>query len=166
MYNSRTPTDPSIIDSVALQYDSKPDFDDDLGAAMDLSGNPAAASTGNKGSHTIEFYALDTRSSPHDFHGIIDKWEIPPRKRGITRTVCRCRSRPASEQPPPAMYNLHPFPTSGLERHQRGISHWHERVRPRTHASATYTTLAGAGPSSHINPNGDEERLALATLGR
>ena len=63
MYNSRTPTDPSILDSVTLQDDSKPDFDDDLGAAMDLSGNPAAASTGNKGSHTIEFYAYG-RSSP------------------------------------------------------------------------------------------------------
>ena len=77
MFNSRTPTDPSIIDSVVFQDDSKPDFDDDLGAAMDLSGNQAESSTGNKGSHTIEFYALG-RSSPHDFRGIMDKWEIPP----------------------------------------------------------------------------------------
>ena len=166
MYNTRNPTEPSINDAVALQDDWKPDFDDDLDAAMVLAGNTVAASTGNKGSHTIVFYAVDMRSSPHDFHGIIDKWEIPPRERGITRTVCRCISRPASKQPPPARCNLHPFPTSSLERHQRGISHWHERVRPRTHASATYTTLAGAGPSSDINPNGDEERLAHATLGR
>ena len=77
MYNSRIPTDSSIIDSVALQDDGKPDFYDDTDAAMDLSGNPVPASTGNKGSHTIEFYALG-RSSPHDFHGIMDKWEIPP----------------------------------------------------------------------------------------
>ena len=77
MFNSRTPTDPSIIDSVIFQDDSKPDFDDDLGAAMDLSGNQAESSTGNKGSHTIEFYAYD-KSSPHDFHGIMDKWEMPP----------------------------------------------------------------------------------------
>ena len=144
MFNSRTPTDPSIIDSVIFQDDSKPDFDDDLGAAMDLSGNQAESSTGNKGSHTIEFYAYD-KSSPHDFHGIIDRWEIPPQKRGITRTFCRCKSRPASKQPAPARYNMHPFPTSRLERHQRGVSHWHERVRPRTHASAMYTTLPGAG---------------------
>ena len=72
MFNSRTPTDPSIIDSVIFQDDSKPDFDDDLGAAMDLSGNQAESSTGNKGSHTIEFYAYG-RSSPRDFHGIIDR---------------------------------------------------------------------------------------------
>ena len=77
MYNSRTPTDSSIIDSVALQDDGKPDFYDDTDAAMDLSGNPMPASTGNQGSHTIEFYALG-RSSPHDFHGIMDKWEMPP----------------------------------------------------------------------------------------
>ena len=77
MYNSRIPTDSSIIDSVALQDDWKPDFDDDLDAAMPLSGNTVAASTANKGSHTIEFYALG-RSSPHDFHGIMDKWEMPP----------------------------------------------------------------------------------------
>ena len=77
MYNSRIPTDSSIIDSVALQDDGKADIYDDTDAAMDLSGNPVPASTGNKGSHTIEFYALG-RSSPHDFHGIMDKWEIPP----------------------------------------------------------------------------------------
>ena len=63
MYNSRIPTDSSIIDSVALQDDWKPDFDDDLDAAMVLAGNTVPASTGNKGSHTIEFYALG-RSSP------------------------------------------------------------------------------------------------------
>ena len=80
-----------------MQDDWKPDFDDDLDAALMLSGNTVAASTGNKGSHTIEFYALDMGSSPHDFHGIIDKWEIPHRKRCITRTVCRCISRPASK---------------------------------------------------------------------
>ena len=79
-YNPRSPPDSSINDSVALQDDWKPDFDDDLDAAMVLSGNTVAASTGNKGSHTIEFYALDMGSSPHDFHGIIDKWEIPPQK--------------------------------------------------------------------------------------
>ena len=148
MYNSRTPTDPSIIDSVAVQDDSKPDFDDDLGAAMDLSGNQAESSTGNKGSHTIEFYAYD-KSSPHDFHGIIDRWEIPPQKRGITRTFCRCKSRPAFIQPPPqgitctpsprAALNdtneVYPIGTSGLDlapMHQRCVPRWRERVRHRT----------------------------------
>ena len=63
MYNSRIPTDSSIIDSVALQDDGKAEIYDDTDAAMDLSGNPVPASTGNKGSHTIEFYALG-RSSP------------------------------------------------------------------------------------------------------
>ena len=90
-----------------MQEDWKPDSDDDLEEVMALYTvgfcNTVAESTGNKGSPTIKFYALDTsriptiefyaldmRSSPHDFHGIIDKYEIPPRKRGITRTVCRC----------------------------------------------------------------------------
>ena len=150
MFNSRTPTDPSIIDSVIFQDDSKPDFDDDLGAAMDLSGNPAAASTGNKGSPTIEFYALDMRSSPHDFHGIIDKYEIPPRKRGITRTVCRCIRRPAAKQPPPQGVTCTRSPRAALSdttryiplaragyvdlapMHQRRIPRWRERVHPPT----------------------------------
>ena len=55
--------------------------DDDLEEVMAFSkvrfSNTVAESTGNKGSHTIEFYALG-RSSPHDFHGIMDKWEMPP----------------------------------------------------------------------------------------
>ena len=53
-------------------------------------------------------------------------WDTPPRKRGLTRTFCRCVSRPASYQPPPQMYNIQLLPTNVLERHQRSISRRHE----------------------------------------
>ena len=65
MYNTRNPTDPSINDTVALQDDWKPDFDDDLHAAMDHHRNPAHTRIDNR----IEFFSLGG-SSPHYFHGI------------------------------------------------------------------------------------------------
>ena len=71
------------------------------------------------------------------------------RKRSITRTFCRCISRPAPKQPPPQGITCTPSPraalsdtnevypigTSGLDlapMHQRRIPHWRERVHHRT----------------------------------
>ena len=48
--------------------------------------------------------------------------EAAPQKRGITRTFCSCMSRPVSGEPAPAMYNMHPLPTTGSERCQRVMS--------------------------------------------
>ena len=78
MYNTRNPTDPSIYDTAALQDDWKPDFDDDLHAAMDHRRNPAHTSIDN----SIEFVSLGG-SSHHYFHGI-----------GVGHTIPEPRSNP------------------------------------------------------------------------
>ena len=71
-YNPRTPTAPSIIDTVALQDDWKPEFDDQLNEdaiAFEVRNNLRARRSPDNGSRTIEFLSLG-RSSPHYFHGI------------------------------------------------------------------------------------------------
>ena len=63
--NSRAPTAPSIIDTVASQDTRKPDFERDMDAmiAKDLKPYP------NSEPRTIYFVSY-ARSSPHYFHGI------------------------------------------------------------------------------------------------
>ena len=67
MSNSRAPTAPSIIETVASQDTRKPDFERGMNAmiAMDLRNKPYT----NSGPRTIYFVSY-ARSSPRYFHGI------------------------------------------------------------------------------------------------
>ena len=113
------------VDSVAFE-------DTQLNADIDLTPQPVSRSDW-KESKTIIFYSFG-RSSPHDLHGIFLGGWAPLQKRGRTRTLCHSMSRPASGQPASARYNLHPLPTNGIERYQRGITRWYVSVRHRTSA--------------------------------
>ena len=71
-YNPRTPTAPTIIDTVALQDDWKPEFDEQLvedAIAFSVRNNLRELRSPDNGSRTIEFFSIG-RSSPHYFHGI------------------------------------------------------------------------------------------------
>ena len=122
--NPRAPTAPSIIDTVASQDTRKRDFERAMGAISTGTMNVLPNQWAANGSKTIEFFSYGRNTPPTTSMALW--WDTPPRNRGLTRTFCRCVSRPASYQPPPQMYNIQPLPTNVLERHQRSISRRHE----------------------------------------
>ena len=67
MSNSRAPTAPSIIDTVASQDTRKPDFETDMNDMIAM--EPRNKPYPNSGPRTIYFVSY-ARSSPHYFHGI------------------------------------------------------------------------------------------------
>ena len=112
MYNPRTPSAPSSIETVALQDDRKPQLDDDeIEDELFRNGIWRKISGYDNGSRTIEFFSLG-RSPPHYFHGF-KVGHTSPESRS-SPNVIPLRESPCTSPTAPTRYNTTPSPRTDL----------------------------------------------------
>ena len=108
-YNPRTPSAPSSIETVALQDDGKPQFDDDDKEAAVRRCRKIRGP--DNGSRTIEFFSLG-RSPPHYFHGFKVGHTTPESR--SSPNVIPLRESPCTSPTAPTRYNTTPSPRTDL----------------------------------------------------
>ena len=106
-YKPRTPSAPSSIETVTLQDDGKPQFDDDEKELFRVMHSYKKLQT----TRTIEFFSLG-RSPPHYFHGFKVGHTTPESR--SSPNVIPLRESPCTSPTAPTRYNTTPSPRTDL----------------------------------------------------